>query len=109
MSEELLREIEVQAQREHASRSSFVANILAFLLSSPIGQQLLQNASLSRRTLVQELEQSLTLFQQQLPLQQINQLAMASQRSQAQMLTYLVLLGLQAYQAGEDLNHETEN
>jgi hypothetical protein len=107
MSEDLLREIEAQAQQEHASRSGFVTSILTFLLLSPIGQQLRQNASLSNRTIVQELEQSLALFQQQLPLQQINQLAVATQRSQAQMLIHLVLLGLQAYQVGEHSNHET--
>lgn len=108
MSEELLRTIEAQAKRERASRSGFVTNLLVFLLLSPLGEQLQKNASLNRRTIVQELEHSLTLFQQQLPLQQINQLAEAAQRSQAQMLIYLVFLGLQAYQIGERLKHETK-
>jgi len=104
MPEELLKTIEAQSKRERSSRSSFVTNLLVFLLLSPIGQQLQKNASLNRRTIAQELEQSLVLFQQQLPLNQINQLAAATQRSQAQMMTYLVLLGLQAYQARERLD-----
>ncbi|MDZ4876119.1 MAG: hypothetical protein CLLPBCKN_005539 [Chroococcidiopsis cubana SAG 39.79] len=108
MPEELLKTIETQSQREHSSRSGFVTNLLFFLLLSPIGKQLQKNASLNRRTIAQELEQSLVLFQQQLPLHQINQLAAATQRSQAQMMTYLVLLGLQAYQAKERLNKNAE-
>ncbi|MBE9016797.1 hypothetical protein IQ272_11755 [Chroococcidiopsidales cyanobacterium LEGE 13417] len=109
MPEELLKTIETQSQREHSSRSGFVTNLLFFLLLSPIGKQLQKNASLNHRTIAQELEQSLVLFQQQLPLHQINQLAAATQRSQAQMMTYLVLLGLQAYQAKERLNKSAEH
>jgi len=108
MSEELLRAIQAQAQREHTSRSSFVTGMLNFLLLSQIGQQLQANALQNNRTLVQELEQSLVLFQEQLPLERINQLAASSQRSPAQMLTYLVLLGLQAYLTREELNPESE-
>lgn len=108
MSDELLRAIEVQAQQERASRSGFVAGILSFLLLSLIGQQLQENARNHNRTLVQELEQSLALFQEQLPLDEINQLAAISQRSSTQMLTYLVLLGLQVYQEVNRLNSEAE-
>ena len=108
MPEELLKIIEAQSQRECSSRSGFVTNLLVFLLLSPIGQQLQKNASLNRRTIAQELEETLVLFQQQLPLHQINQLAAVTQRSQAQMMTYLILLGLQAYQARERLDKSTE-
>lgn len=108
MSDELLRAIEIQAQQEHASRSGFVAGLLSFLLLSLTGQQLLVNARNHNRTLAQELEQSLALFQEQLPLDEINQLAAISQRSSTQMLTYLVLLGLQVYQEVNRLNTETE-
>ncbi len=109
MSDELLQAIANQAQQERASRSSFVASLLGFLLLSPVGQQLQENARRNNRTLVQELEQSLALFQQQLPLEQINQLAVSSKRSQTQMLSYLVLLGLRAYQEGNRLNLEADN
>lgn len=108
MSEELLKAIEAQSQREHSSRSGFVTNLLVFLLLSPLGKQLQKNASLNRRTIAQELEESLVLFQQQLPIHQINQLAAITQRSQAQMMTYLVLLGLQAYQARKHLDDGAE-
>lgn len=98
ISNELLRAIEAQAQQEHTSRSKLVSNVLFFLLLAPIGQQLQANARRNNRSLVQELEQSLALLQEQLPLEQISQFAADSQRSPTQMLTYLVLLGLQVYQ-----------
>jgi len=81
MSNELLRAIPYPAEQEHASRSGFVTGLLGFLLLSRIGQQLQENASRNNRTLAQELEQSLGIFQEQLPVEQINQLAIASQRS----------------------------
>jgi len=97
MTQELLKAIETQAQQEHASRSGFVTSVLGFLLLSPTGQQLKHNAQYNNRSLVQELEQTLALFQGQLPLEEITQLAAASQRSPVQMLAYLVLQGLQAH------------
>lgn len=109
MNNQLLKAIEQVAEQEHASRSSFIASLLNFLLLSPLGQQLKENARLSNRTLVQELEQSLSLFQEQLPLADISQMAAASQRSPTQMLMYLVLLGLQSYQAGQLLRQESVN
>lgn len=108
MSDELLRAIQIQAQQERTSRSGFVAGLIGFLLLSSIGQQLQENALLNHRTLAQELEQSLALFQEQLPLEQINLLAVTSQRSSDQMLTYLVLLGLQVYQAESGLDPRSD-
>lgn len=98
MPSELLRAIDTQSRRENSSRSGFVSSLMTFLLLSHIGHQLQENAANNHRTLAQELERSLVLFQQQLPLEQINQLALNSQRSQAQMLIHLVLLGLEVYQ-----------
>lgn len=98
MPQELLQFIEVQARREHVSRSGFVTGLLSFLCLSPTGQQLCANAWNNNRPISQELEYSLSLFQEQLPLEEINELATASQRSLAQMLTHLVLLGLHHYQ-----------
>ena len=97
MTQELLKAVRTQAQQEHASRSGFVTSLLEFFLLSPTGQQLKNNAQFNNRSLVQELEQTLSLFQGQLPLEEITQLAAASQRSPVQMLAYLVLQGLQAY------------
>ncbi len=108
MSDELLRAIEVQAQQERASRSSFVTGLLSFLLLSPTGRQLLKNAYYGKRTIAQELEQFLVLLQEQLPLEEINQLAVASQRSLPQMLIYLVLLGLQTHQQLNWLNVDSD-
>lgn len=108
MSDELLKAIELQAEQERASRSGFVTSLLSFLLLSPAGQQLRKNAWYSNRALAQELEQFLVLLQEQLPLERIDQLAVASQRSLPQMLTHLVLLGLQTYQQVDRLNVESE-
>jgi UPF0716 family protein affecting phage T7 exclusion len=107
MSDELLKAIHAQARKERASRSGFVTGLLGFLLLSPVGQQLQENASRNNRTLAQELGQTLALFQEKLPLKQISQLAAASQRSQTQMLIYLVLLGLQVYER-DRLNPEAD-
>lgn len=104
MSQALLQAIEAQAQEEYASRSGLVSGLLSFLLLSPMGQQIRANARQNRRSLAQELEQSLNLFQEQLPVSEIQDLANLSQRSLTQMLTYLTLLGLQNYQAGDRLN-----
>jgi len=106
MSQALLQAIEAQAQGEYASRSGFVSGLLGFLLLSPLGQQIQENARRNNRTLTQELEQSLSLFQEELPIGEIQKLAASSQRSLVQMLTYLTLLGLQSYRQGKRLNLE---
>lgn len=98
MPQELLQFIEVQARREHVSRSGFVTGLLGFLLLSSVGQRICANAERNNRPISQELEYSLSLFHGQLPLEEIDKLATASQRSLPQMLTYLVLLGLHHYQ-----------
>jgi len=98
MPQELLQFIEAQAQREHVSRSAFVTGVLSFLLLSPVGQRVCANAERNNRPVSQELGYSLSLFQDQLPLEEIEQLAATSQRSLPQMLTHLVLLGLYHYQ-----------
>ena len=104
MSSILLKAIEAQAKQEHSSRSGFMTSIMSFLLLSSNGQIIRENAKHNNRTLAQELEQSLSLFQQQIPQEQIEQLAAISQRSPTQMLTYLVLLGLNVYQEEKRLN-----
>ena len=108
MTNELFQAIEYQAQQERTSRSRLVTSLLSFLLLSSSGQQLQENARLNNRTLAQELEQTIVLLKQQLPHEQISELASASQRSPANMIVYLVLLGLQVYLEGERLN-QTED
>ena len=104
MTSLLLQTIEAQAAQENTSRSRFVTSLLSLLLLSPLGEQLQANAHQNHRTLAQELEHNLVLFEQQLPQEQIDELARSSQRSLSQMLIYLVLLGLQDYQQGRRLN-----
>ena len=104
MSSVLLKAIETRSKQEHTSRSGFVASILTFLLLSPIGQQLQENARVNNLTLAQELEKTLALFEQQLIQKQVSQLAVTCQRSSDQMLIYLALLGLRVYQEGERLD-----
>lgn len=104
MTSALLQAIERQAEQENASRSRFVTSLLTLLLLSPLGEQLQANATHNCRTLAQELEQALILFKQQLPQEQIDELARSGLRSPSQMLIYLVFLGLQAYQQGRRLN-----
>ena len=104
MTSLLLQAIEAQAEQENTSRSRFVTSLLSLLLLSPLGEQLQANAYQNHRPLAQELEHNLVLFEQQLPQEQINELARSSQRSLSQMLIYLVLLGLQDYQQGRRLN-----
>ena len=104
MTSALLQAIEAQAEQENTSRFRFVTSLLTLLLLSPLGDQLQANARQNYRTLAQELEQALVLFEQQLPQEQIDELAHSSQRYSSQMLVYLVLLGLQAYQQGRRLN-----
>ena len=108
MSSILLKAIEAQAKQEHSSRSGFMTSIMTFLLLSSNGQNIRENAKHNNRTLAQELEQSLSLFQQQIPQEQIEQLAAISQRSPTQMLTYLVLLGLNVYQEEKRLNQKAQ-
>lgn len=101
MSTDLLEAIEAQCVVENGKkRSPFLAEILALLLTSPIGQQLREHAQTHRRDLVHELERNLILFNEHLPTERIEELARASQRHPDQMLVRLVLLGLRVYERG---------
>jgi hypothetical protein len=98
MSTELLAAIEAQCAVEDKKRSPFVAEVLEFLLTSPIGEQLRENAQKHRRSLVHELESNLVLFDEHIPTARIVELAEASQRHPDQMLVRLILLGLRVYE-----------
>jgi hypothetical protein len=100
MTTELLSAIEQQSGAEDKKRSPFVAELLEFLLTSPTGEQLRDFAQTHRRSLVDELEHQLILFNEQIPTEKIAQLAAASQRNPDQMLIRLVLLGLRVYERG---------
>lgn len=98
MSTDLLAAIEAQSTVEDKKRSPFVAEVLEFLLTSPAGEQLRENAQKHRRSLVHELESSLVLFNEHIPTARIVELAEASQRHPDQMLVRLILLGLRVYE-----------
>ena len=99
MSKQLLAELEAQCAVEgDKKRSPFLAEILTLLLTSPVGQQLRENAEAHKRSLVHELEANLILFSEQIPTERILELAEASQRHPDQMLVRLILLGLRVYE-----------
>ncbi|WP_416671429.1 hypothetical protein [Egbenema bharatensis] len=98
MNAELLAAIESQSTAEDKKRSPFVAEVLEFLLASPTGEQLRENAQKHRRSLVHELESNLVLFNEHVPTDRIVELAAASQRHPDQMLVRLILLGLRVYE-----------
>ncbi len=99
MTTDLLAAIEAQCSVEgDKKRSPFLADILQLLLLSPVGLQLRQRAQENRRDLVDELECNLVLFNDQVPIARIHELAAASQRYPEQMLVRLVLLGLRVYE-----------
>lgn len=99
MTTELLDAIEAQCAAEgDKKRSPFLAEILSLLLTSPIGEQLKENAHKNQRSLVHELESNLILFNKHIPTERVMELAEASQRNPDQMLVRLVLLGLRVYE-----------
>jgi hypothetical protein len=98
MSAELLAAIDAQcAQDGGKKRSPFLAELMELLLTSPIGEQLRENAAKNRRSLAHELEANLVIFNDHIPTAEIAELAEASQRNPEQMLVRLVLLGLRVY------------
>ena len=98
MSTELLAAMDAQcAQDGGKKRSPFLAELMELLLTSPIGEQLRENAEKNRRSLAHELEANLVLFNDHVPTAEIAELAEASQRNPDQMLVRLVLLGLRVY------------
>ena len=99
MSTELLAEINAQCEAEgNKKRSPFLVDLLELVLTSPMGQQLRENAERNRRGLANELEANLLLFNEHIPTERIEELAAASQRNPDQMLVRLVLLGLRVYE-----------
>ena len=98
MSTELLAAIDAQcAQDGGKKRSPFLVELMELLLTSPIGEQLRENAEQNRRSLAHELEANLILFNDHVPTAEVAELAAASQRNPDQMLVRLVLLGLRVY------------
>lgn len=99
MSADLLAALESQCAIEgNKKRSPFLTELLNLLLISPTGQRLREQAKTHHRTLVNELESNLILFNEHLPTERIKELAEKSQRHPDQMLVRLVLLGLKIYE-----------
>jgi hypothetical protein len=98
MSTELLAAIDAQcAQEGGKKRSPFLAELMELLLTSPMGEQMRENAAKHKRSLAHELEANLVLFNEHIPTAEIAELAEASQRNPDQMLVRLLLLGLRVY------------
>jgi hypothetical protein len=98
MSTELLAAIDAQCGQEGGKkRSPFLAELMELLLTSPMGEQIRENAVKNKRSLAHELEANLVLFNEHIPTAEIAELAEASQRNPDQMLVRLILLGLRVY------------
>ena len=111
MDAELFAALEDQCAAEgDRKRSPFLAEILALLLTSSTGQALRDLAKQNRRSLVNELESQLVLFNKNIPTERIAELAEASQRNPDQMMVRLLLLGLRVYERSiERMNEDIEN
>lgn len=103
MNEEMLKEVETLAAKEGVSKSALVVELLNVLLFSEVGRKLQESAVKNRRTLAQQMETILDLFDERIPmgelaqLEEVAQLAEASQRTPAQMVIQLIRLGLRSY------------
>ena len=99
MTSELLAEIDAQCEVEGGKkRSPFFVEMMDLLLMSPTGQKLRESAKKHNRPLVNEVEAHLIWFNEHIPTEKIEELAVASQRYPDQMLVRLVLLGLRVYE-----------
>ncbi|WP_139374359.1 hypothetical protein [Microcystis aeruginosa] len=106
MSEELYNQVINQSKENETTKSRLIVDLLNLFLMSPVGQKLQENAKKNRRSLHQELESNLVLFNEQIPTEEISRLAETSQRNPDQMLIHLVLLGLQVYREKEELGEK---
>jgi hypothetical protein len=106
MSEELYNQVINQSKENETTKSRLIVDLLNLFLMSPVGQKLQENAKKNRRSLHQELESNLVLFNEQIPTEEISRLAEISQRNPDQMLIHLVLLGLQVYREKEELGEK---
>lgn len=88
-----------QAEAEQESKSSIImSGILEVVLISDVGQCLPRNARKKAIPLRQELEQVLNSFLVKVPSEKIEQCASSSQRTTEQMITFLILIGLDEYE-----------
>lgn len=92
------RSIREQAEAEQESKSSIMSGILEIVLVSDVGQRLQRNARKKAIPLRQELEQVLNSFLVKVPSEKIEQFASSSQRTTEQMITFLILIGLNEYE-----------
>jgi hypothetical protein len=106
MSEKLYNQVINQSKENETTKSRLIVDLLNLFLMSPVGQKLQENAKKNRRSLHQELESNLVLFNEQIPTEEISRLAETSQRNPDQMLIHLVLLGLQVYREKEELGEK---
>lgn len=97
----LLEALDSRAEQEGTTRSTFIEELLNFLLLSPTGQRLLDAANQNERTLIQELDSNLSVYLGNLPREEIAQLAEATQRTPSTMILRLILIGLEAYRERE--------
>jgi hypothetical protein len=98
MTTNLLEAIDARCAVEDKKRSLLISEILELILMSQTSVGLHENAAKHERSLVDELEQNLLLFKSEMPIDAIEELAEASQRSLDQMLIQVILMGLKVYQ-----------
>jgi hypothetical protein len=101
MTTNLLDAIDALCVLEDKVRSLFVAEILELVLVSQTGVGLCESAAKHERSLVNELEENLLLFNSRIPndtIDSIKELAEASQRSLDEMLIHVILMGVKVYE-----------
>jgi hypothetical protein len=101
MTTNLLESIDARCAAEDKERSLFVAEILELVLMSQTGTGLCKSAAQHERSLVNELEENLPLFNSRIPndtIDSIKDLAEASRRSLDEMLIHVILMGLKVYE-----------
>ncbi len=98
------KKLKENAKNNQRDLSQEIAELLNLLLLSMLGQSLQESAVQNQLTLAQEIERNLTLVKEQIPTEELTQLAEASGRTPSQIMAELVrtLLGSSLSQKIQD-------